>query len=52
MVAAQPSLALTAGSHKITLINNEFGIKESFMVDIPADKTAISIKDYSDRLPK
>ncbi len=48
----QKALALSAGSHKITLINNEFGIKETFSVEITADKTAISIKDFSDRLPK
>jgi len=48
----QKALALSAGSHKITLINNEFGIKETFTVEITSDKTAVSIKDYSDRLPK
>ncbi len=48
----QPALALPAGKRKITLINNEYGIKESFFVEISPDKPAKMIKDYSDRLPK
>ena len=38
--------------HKITLVNNEYGIKETFSVDIKPDATEKQIKDYSDRLPK
>ena len=43
---------LPAGKHKVTLVNNEFGIKESFTVEIKADGTEKQIKDFSDRLPK
>nr|MBA3819879.1 hypothetical protein [Deltaproteobacteria bacterium] len=48
----QRELKLPAGKHRITLINNEFGIKEVFSVDIKPDETIKMIKDYSDRLPK
>ncbi|MDQ3365383.1 MAG: PEGA domain-containing protein, partial [Myxococcota bacterium] len=48
----QRELKLSAGKHRITLINNEFGIKEVFSVDIKPDDTTKMIKDYSDRLPK
>ncbi|MBA3461971.1 MAG: protein kinase [Deltaproteobacteria bacterium] len=48
----QRELKLSAGKHRITLMNNEFGIKETFVVDIKPDETAKAIKDYSDRLPK
>jgi len=48
----QRAMKLSAGKHRITLINNEFGIKETFVVDIKADATEKAIKDYSDRLPK
>jgi len=48
----QKDLKLAAGKHKITLVNNEFGIKETFAVDIKADATEKQIKDYSDRIPK
>jgi hypothetical protein len=43
---------LAAGRHKITLVNNEFGIKETFSVDVKADSVEKQIKDFSDRLPK
>jgi len=48
----QPAMKLSAGKHRITLINNEYGIKESFAVEISPDKPAKMIKDFSDRLPK
>jgi eukaryotic-like serine/threonine-protein kinase len=48
----QPKMSLPAGKHRITLINNEFGINEKFSVEIKADGTEKVIKDYSDRLPK
>ena len=48
----QREIKLSAGKHRITLINNEYGIKESFTVDIKPDAPAKMIKDYSDRLPK
>jgi hypothetical protein len=43
---------LPAGKHRITLVNNEYGIKETFWVDIKADQQEMVRKDYSDRLPK
>ena len=48
----QREIKLPAGKHRITLMNNEFGIKETFVVDIKPDATEKAIKDYSDRLPK
>ena len=43
---------LASGRHKVTLVNNEFGIKETFSVEVKADGVEKQIKDYSDRLPK
>ena len=48
----QREIKLSAGKHKITLLNNEFGIKESFTVEIKADEPTKLVKDFSDRLPK
>jgi serine/threonine protein kinase len=48
----QRDIKLSAGKHKVTLVNNDFSIKESFTVDIKADQTDKEIKDYSDRIPK
>ena len=48
----QRDIKLSAGKHKITLVNNEFGIKETFTVEIKADAVEKQIKDYSDRIPK
>ncbi len=48
----QPKMSLPAGKHRITLINNEFGINERFVVDIKPDAVEKVIKDFSDRLPK
>jgi hypothetical protein len=47
----QREIILSSGKHKVTLLNNEFGIKESFTVDIRADETVKMVKDFSDRLP-
>jgi serine/threonine protein kinase len=47
----QTEIKLSPGRHKITLVNSEFGIKESFNVDIKLDAPEKVIKDYSDRLP-
>ena len=52
MHTPQPKMTLSAGKHRITLINNEFGINEKFVVDIKQDGTEKVIKDFSDRLPK
>ena len=48
----QREIKLPAGKHRITLMNNEFGIRETFSVEIKADQPTKEIKDYSDRLPK
>jgi serine/threonine protein kinase len=48
----QREIKLAAGKHRVTLMNNEFGIKETFVVEIKADATEKAIKDYSERLPK
>ncbi len=48
----QRDIKLPAGKHRITLVNNEYGIKESFSVDVKADEPTKMIKDYSDKLPK
>jgi hypothetical protein len=44
-------LPLAAGKHKITLVNGEFNIRETFTVDIKPDQVDRELKDYSDRLP-
>ncbi|MCW5804321.1 MAG: protein kinase [Deltaproteobacteria bacterium] len=46
-------LTLPVGVRRITLINNEFSIKETFAVTIKADGPGERmLKDYTDRLPK
>ena len=47
----QKEIKLPVGRHRITLTNPEFGINETFTVDIKADAPEKLIKDYSDRLP-
>ncbi|HUS66341.1 MAG TPA: protein kinase [Kofleriaceae bacterium] len=51
MKTPQPSISLKAGKHRITLINDEFGIKESFVVRIKAGETTKAIKDLTSRIP-
>ena len=46
----QRNLTLTAGTHRITLVNREYGIQESFQVEIGAGKTARVLKDMSSRI--
>jgi len=46
------SLELKAGTHRITLVNNEFNIKETFTVEVKAGLTEKVIKDFSDRIPQ
>ena len=41
----QTQLRLAAGSHKVTLTNPQFGIKESFTVDIKSGESETVIKD-------
>jgi serine/threonine protein kinase len=51
MHTPQKELKLPVGRHRVTLTNSEFGIKETFTVDIKADAPEKVIKDYSDKLP-
>ncbi|MCA9680491.1 MAG: PEGA domain-containing protein, partial [Myxococcales bacterium] len=46
----QREIKLSTGRHKVTLMNNEFGIKESFTVEIKAGEAAKAVKDFSDRM--
>jgi serine/threonine-protein kinase len=43
---------LPVGRHKITLVNAEYNITDSFVVDIEPGDVEVINKDYSDRLPK
>ncbi|MEZ4359452.1 MAG: protein kinase [Kofleriaceae bacterium] len=47
----QREILLTAGSHRVTLINNEYSIRETFSVNVEADTTSKVVKDFTDRLP-
>jgi hypothetical protein len=47
----QKEIKLPVGRHRITLVNTEFSIRETFTVDIKPDAPEKMIKDYSDRLP-
>ncbi|HYU16707.1 MAG TPA: serine/threonine-protein kinase [Candidatus Acidoferrum sp.] len=44
-------IQVKAGRHRVTLINNEFGLKESFFVEIQPGEAVKAIKDLTDRLP-
>jgi len=48
----QREIKLSVGHHKVTLMNNEYGIKESFGVDIKAGTPTKTVKDFSDRIPQ
>jgi serine/threonine protein kinase len=47
----QVGIKLKAGKHRVTLVNNEFGIKESFTVKITAGETEKAFKDMMDKVP-
>jgi eukaryotic-like serine/threonine-protein kinase len=42
---------LPTGRHKVTLVNTELGVNESFYVEIKSGEAESVAKDYSDRLP-
>jgi hypothetical protein len=48
----QRGYEVKSGPHRVTLVNNEFNIKESVAVDVKPGETAKVIKDFSDRLPQ
>jgi eukaryotic-like serine/threonine-protein kinase len=41
---------IKAGAHTVTLVNNEYGIKEKFPVNVKAGETTKVIKDFSDKM--
>ena len=47
MKTPQREIKLSAGKHKITLMNNEFSIKENFTVDIKSGEATRAVKDFS-----
>jgi eukaryotic-like serine/threonine-protein kinase len=51
LVTPQKDIKLAAGRHRVTLVNAELGIRETFSVDIKPDATEKVIKDFSDRIP-
>jgi hypothetical protein len=52
LVTPQRSLEVKAGTRRITLVNNEFNIKETFAVDVKPGATEKVIKDFSDKIPQ
>lgn len=40
---------LSVGQRKVTLINAQYGIKESFRIDVRAGRSETMLKDYSER---
>jgi serine/threonine protein kinase len=47
----QREIKLSAGKHKITLVNNEYSIKETFWVEIKPGETTKQGKDFMDKIP-
>jgi hypothetical protein len=45
-------IEVKSGPVQITLVNSEFGIRESFTVQVKPGETSKVIKDYSDKLPE
>jgi hypothetical protein len=45
-------LEVKSGPVAVTLVNSEFGIRESFTVTVAPGENKKVIKDFSDRLPK
>jgi uncharacterized metal-binding protein len=41
---------VSAGKHKLTLTNSEFGIKEFVTVDVKADAITKAIEDYTSKM--
>jgi hypothetical protein len=46
----QVGIKLKAGKHRVTLVNDEFGIKESFSVKVTAGQTEKAFKDMMDKV--
>ena len=47
----QVAIPLPAGRHRVTLINDEYALKESFVVEIQPGETVKTIKDLTGQLP-
>ncbi len=52
LVTPQRSLDVKVGVRRITLVNNEFNIKETFSIEVKPGQTEKVIKDFSDRIPQ
>lgn len=52
LVTPQRDMVLPVGSHKITLINKEFGIRESFTVQVEAGREQRVVKDLSKQIKR
>lgn len=50
LVTPQRGINVPAGTHKVVLINNEFGIREPYTVPVKAGETTKLVYDYSDRI--
>ena len=46
----QHGITLPTGRNRITLVNNDYSIKETFIVQIQAGKTQALFKDFSDQI--
>jgi hypothetical protein len=45
-------LEVKSGPVQVTLVNSEFGIRETFTVNVKPGETSKVIKDYSDKIPE
>jgi hypothetical protein len=52
LVTPQRSMEVKSGTRRVTFVNNEFNIKETFAVDVKPGQTEKVIKDFSDRIPQ
>jgi hypothetical protein len=50
LTTPQRDLSLPAGKHKVTLVNREHGIKETFTVTVTASESVRVVKDLTDRM--
>jgi hypothetical protein len=50
LTTPQRALDLSAGKHKVTLVNKEHGIKESFTVSIKAGQSTRVVKDLTSKM--
>ena len=48
----QREVKLKTGKHKVTLVNNEYNIKETFTITVKPGKNDLVMKDLMDRVPQ